>query len=263
MSAISNVGTSSSLLYLSTQAGGVDSIDDPAADSTSVAGTAANGPAAATITGGTATSPLADLRSQIESAVTGAVSQLPAGSSPRDILQAVRSAVEDTLKANGLDPSQIGGRHGGHHHHHAQGISADPTLAATGADPDGDGDSDQQAAADPLLAALDATAGNPTPAPSLLAAERQQLQGSKRCSRRRDRSLRHRIACGRCVSSLVQQLSGNTSTQSDSQNGKPAAQANSLLAALQGSSSGGLDLTGVFKALFQGFPNGTGLDVQA
>src|SRR5206468_5286168 len=107
--------------------------------------------------GGAQTSPLGDLRSQLETAVTNSLNQLPADSSPEDIFKAVRSAVQDTLKANGLDPSQIAGHRGGghHHHHHAGGASGsgDPSAPAPNAsasDPDGDGDN-SQATNDPLL----------------------------------------------------------------------------------------------------------------
>lgn len=252
MSAITNVNSSSSLVYLASQAGATDSTDDSTAGGTSV--TPADSSQQSSSSGSGTASPLADLRGQIETAVTNAVSQLPAGSSPQDILNSVRSAVEDTLKANGLDPQQIRG-HGGHHHHHAHGAGG----AASSTDPDGDGDTDQQATTDPLLAALGSSPEKPTPTQATLGAATPSSSST---------SLLALIASGPgpidALSSLLQQLSGGASTSGGQSgtSGNQSSPASSLLSTLQNSSGNGPDLTGVFRQLFQGFPNGTALDVQ-
>jgi hypothetical protein len=64
------------------------------------------------------------------------------------------------------------------------------------------------------------------------------------------------------LAALIQQLTGGAGTQGGASGGQ-SAQSNPLLAALQNSTGSGADLTGVFIQLFQGFPNGSGLDVQA
>jgi hypothetical protein len=252
MSAITNVNTSSSLVYLASQAGSTDSTDDSTAGGS--ISTPVNGNQQTGSTGSAATSPLADLRGQIETSVTKAVSQLPAGSSPQDILDAVRSAVEDTLKANGLDPQQVRGLGGGHHHHHAHGAGA----AASATDPDGD--ADQQNTTDPLLASLGSSPEKPAPTQPALGAATPSSSST---------NLLALIASGpgstNALSSLLEQLSGGASAgggQSGT-SGNPSSRASSLLTALQNNTASGLDLTGVFKQLFQGFPNGTALDVQA
>jgi hypothetical protein len=254
MSAITNVNNSSSLIYPASQASLPDSTDDSTAGASIV--TPANGSQQSNSTGSTTTSPLGDLRTQIETAVTNAVSQLPAGSSPQDILSSVRSAVEDTLKANGLDPQQIRG-HGGHggHHHHAHGAGGGSLAAST--DPDGDGD--QQNAADPLLAAVGSSPENPvTPQPAITGANPSSSS-----------SLLALFASGpgaaNALTTLLQQLSGaSTAGGQSNSGGNQSSSANPLLSALQNNNnnSNGLDLTAVFQQLFQGFPNGTALDVQ-
>ena len=267
MSAISNAGTSSSLLYLGVQSGGIEFGSNPPSDPTVGADTAADGSSGTTTPGAIGASPLTDLRSLIESAVTTAVNQLPPDSSPQDIFQAIRSAVEDALKASGLDPSQLIGHHGGHHHHQAEGIPADDSSAdnsaATSTDPDGDGDTNQQTSTDPLLALLEATAGN-LAAPQSLPGD-ASTGGSGVATVPSGPGVIGLFATGpnaaEALTSLVQQLSASGNTPAG-QGGNSSAPTNSLLAVLQGVSAGGLDLTGVFQALFQNFPNGSGLDVQ-
>jgi len=248
MSAITNVNNSSSLIYLASQASLPDSADDSTAGASIV--TPANGSQQSTSSGSTTTSPLGDLRTQIETAVTNAVSQLPAGSSPQDILSSVRSAVEDTLKVNGLDPQQIRGPGG--HHRHAHGAGGGSLTAAT--DPDGDGD--QQNTADPLLAALGSSPENPV-------TTQPAITGSSQSS---SNSLLALLASGpgtaNALTTLLQQLSGAPTAGGQSNSGGNQSPAgSSLLAALQNNNSSGLDLTAVFQQLFQGFPNGTALDV--
>jgi hypothetical protein len=236
---IASVGSSSTLLFSQVEASDFDSADDAAPDPGT--GTAAvAGQDGALLADSPAISPLADLRSQIETAVTSAVAQLPDGSSPQDLFRAIRSAVEETLKANGLNPRQLAGHHGGHHHRQAQNVSADLGGAAGG---DQDSSSTQHANADPLLA------GDPSAAPTasgvaLFAAGPNATDA---------------------LAALVQQLSGSDNSQPGqigSQSTSQSTPFSSLLPALQGSSAGGTDLTAVFQALFQNFPNGTGLDVR-
>jgi hypothetical protein len=249
MSAITNVNNSSSLIYLASQAGSAYSTDDSTAGANVV--TPADGSQQSSSGGSPTTSPLGDLRTQIETAVTNAVSQLPAGSSPQDIFNSVRSAVEDTLKANGLDPQQIRG-HGGHHHHaHGAGGGGG---AGSATDPDGDND---QNTTDPLLAALGSSPENPVTTQTTTTDPSQSSSTS----------LLALFASGpgsaNALTTLLQQLSGASSaggqSNSDPNQSSPG---NSLLTALQNNDSSGLDLTAVFQQLFQGFPNGSALDVQ-
>lgn len=266
MSAISGSSTSASLLYLAIQSSASSACDNPSMGSTAGAGDAA---AAQTNASGSSsqTSPLGDLRSQIETAVTDSLNQLPADSSPEDIFKAVRSAVQDTLKANGIEPSQIGGHHGGHHHHHAGGAggaggaSGDSSSVSSTSDPDGDGNSQ---ATDPLLVALDATAGTPNTTQSATGSTDATSTAVTGQSTQPATNLLALFAAGPnaadALSTLVQQLTGGGS-QSD-QNGGQSPTASRLLTALQNNSSGTLSLTDIFQQLFQNFPNGTGLDVK-
>ncbi|HEY2412028.1 MAG TPA: hypothetical protein VGI40_07285 [Pirellulaceae bacterium] len=269
MSAISGSGTSASLLYLAIQSSASSACDDPSMNSTAGAGDAA---AAQTPASGSSsqTSPLGDLRSQIETAVTNSLNQLPADSSPEDIFKAVRSAVQDTLKANGIEPSQIGGHHGGGHHHHhaggaggAGGASSDSSGVSSASDPDGNGDGNSQTT-DPLLAALDATAGTPNTTQSATGSTDATTTAATGQSTQPTNNLLALFASGPnatdALSTLVQQLTGSGSP--NGQNGGQSQTASPLLSALQNNSSGTLSLTDIFQQLFQNFPNGTGLDVK-
>jgi hypothetical protein len=269
MSAISGFSTSASLLYLAIRSSASGACDSPSTGSTGGAGDAA---AAQTPTSGSSsqTSPLGDVRSQIEAAVTNSLNQLPADSSPEDIFKAVRSAVQDTLKANGIEPSQIGGHHGGgHHHHHAGGAggadsaSVDSSGVSSASDPDGDGDGNSQTT-DPLLAALDATAGTPNTTPSATGNTRAATTAVTGQSTQPANNLLAIFSAGpnaaNALPTLVQQLTGSGSQ--NGQNGGQSQSASPLLTALQNNSTGPLSLTDIFKQLFQNFPNGTGLDVK-
>ncbi len=246
MSGISGVGSGSSAIYpLTTPANADDTnwtIDD--ASSGALTGSQDN-PGG---NGTTATSPLADLRGQIETAVTNAVNQLPAGSSPQDIFSAVQSAVQSTLKANGLDPQQILSQGHGHHHHHAHGAGG---AGGEGAAAGNDGDADDQQNTNPL------TAPGSTSVDALVTLL-QQITGNADSQ-----------SGGQSNGTGGQPNSGSTGTQSDPllsalegpSNGA-AGQTNSLLSALQNSGSG-VNVESIFLQLFQGFPSGTGLDVRA
>jgi len=273
MSAISGSSTSASLLYLAIQSSdsrpswASGTCDDPSMDSPAGAGNAGATQTTASDSS-SQTSPLGDLRSQIESAVTNSMNQLPANSSPEDIFQAVRSAVEDTLKANGIEPSQIGGHHGGgHHHHHAGGTGgsggAIGDSSGVSSTNDADGDDDSQST-DPLLAALEATAGTPNTTQSPAGSTGDSNIASADLSTESTNSLLALFATGKnagdALPTLVQQLTGG-----GSQNGQSGGQSQTtrpLLAALQNTSGGKLGLTDIFQQLFQNFPNGTGLDVK-
>jgi hypothetical protein len=271
MSAISGSSTSASLLYLAIQSSASGACDNSNMGST--AGTGDAGAAQTTQSGsGSQTSPLGDLRSQIETAVTNSLSQLPAGSSPEDIFKAVQSAVQDTLKANGIEPSQIGGHHGGHHHHQAGGAggAGNASSASSGtsstSDPDGDGDGNSQTT-DPLLAALEATAGTANTTQSATGTTDTTDTTDTGVSGQTTQPANNLLAlfatgpnASDAISTLVQQLTGG-----GSQNGQTGGQSQTtspLLSALQNNSSGTLSLTDIFQQLFQNFPNGTGLDVQ-
>ncbi len=111
-------------------------------DPTSVAATSST----AGSTSSTTTSPLSDLRGQLESAITSALDGLGPSASPGDALESIGNAIQQTLQANGTNPQQLQGTHHGHgHHHHAhsQQAGAAPPSGAGGttSDPDGDGDS--------------------------------------------------------------------------------------------------------------------------
>jgi len=227
MSGISSVGSGSSSLYplITSNPDPTDTVGTDATDSNSTASQDIS-----STSGSLTTSPLGDLRDQIETAVTNAVSQLPAGSSPQDIFSAVKGAVQDTLKANGLDPKNITGQHHGHHHHaHAAG-------GGGGADGGNDGDADDQSGnKNPL------TAPGTTSADALVTLL-QQITGNN--------SQNPTPSGSADPTSLI--TPSNTATQTSS-----------LLSALQNNNSGGVNLTNIFVQLFQGFPSGTGLDVRA
>ncbi len=273
MSAISGSSTSASLLYLAIQSSASGpswasgACDDPSMDST--AGTGDSAAAQTTATGSSSqSSPLGDLRSQIETAVTNSLNQLPADSSPEDIFKAVQSAVQDTLKANGIEPSQIGGHHGGGHHHHhaggaggAGGAAGDSSGVSSTNDADGD---DGSQATDPLLAALDATAGTPNTTQSPADGTGDTSTAVAAQATEYSNSLSALFATGPnavdALTTLVQQLSGG-----GSQNGQGDGQSQTtspLLASLQNTSGSKPSLTDIFQQLFQNFPNGTGLDVK-
>jgi len=55
-----------------------------------------------------------DLKSQIDAAVSAAIKNQSPSGSVTDLLQSIRSAIDNTLKQNGIDPKQL------HHGHHAQ-----------------------------------------------------------------------------------------------------------------------------------------------
>jgi hypothetical protein len=228
MSGISSVGSSNPSLYPLTTSNSGDVADTISTDITGAGSTAISQDSSSS--GGTqTTSPLGDLRDQIETAVTDAVNQLPPDSSPDDVFSAVKNAVHDTLKANGLDPQQVGGQHHGHHHHaHAAG------GGASGGN-DGDAD-DLQDDANPL------TAPGTTSADALVTLLQQLTGGDSQNAATADSA------------------SDPTSLIGPSNS---ATQATSLLSALQNNSGNGVNLTNVFAQLFQGFPNGTGLDVRA
>jgi hypothetical protein len=266
MSAISGSSTSASLLYLAIQSSTGGDCDDSSMDSTATAGDSA---AAQSIASGSnlQSSPLGDLRSQIETAVTNSLNQLPADSSPEDIFKAVRSAVQDTLKANGLAQSQIGGhRGGGHHHHHAGGaggVAGDSLGLSSTTEADSDGDEDSQTS-DPLLAALEATSGTSDvtqSATSGMGNTSTSVTGqTTQPANRLLAAFSTGPNAGDAISALLEQLTGGGSQ--NGQTGGKSQTGGSLLSALQNNSSGTLNLSEIFQQLFQGFPNGTGLDVQ-
>ena len=128
MSSISSTGSSSSLWYL------LNAQQAAATTGQTGSGTSASGTASST-SGSSSIDP-SNLRSQIETAVTGALSNL-SPTSTGQVLQAVGGAINSTLQDNGINPSQFQahGHHG--HHHHAQ--SSQDLLGSSSLD-DSDGD---------------------------------------------------------------------------------------------------------------------------
>jgi hypothetical protein len=238
MAGISGVGGGGSAIYPLTTLGNSDCTD------CSTTGASSSAPAASQDNAGgngtTATSPLADLRGQIETAVTDAVNQLPAGSSPQDIFSAVQGAVQSTLKANGLDPQQILSQGHGHHHHHAHG-------AGGGAAAGSDGDADDQQNTNPL------TSPGSTSVDALVTLLQQITGGSQ---------TQTSGAGGQSNAGGAGQTDPLLSALQNSATGA-AGQTNSLLSALQNSTGGGVNIQNIFLQLFQDFPSGSGLDVRA
>jgi len=234
MSAIASIGsrTSTPLNYPAAY-GTVDSAGAAPAESAATSNSPESSPASTANTNSAspnaaATGPLSDLRQQLETAITQSVDQLPAGSSPQDVFQAVRSAVEGTLKANGIDSQQVSGpsapagHHHGHHAHGAGPAAGGGSSSGSSTDSDGDGDNDGATAADSLLA------------PGTTSAD--------------------------ALTQLLQALSaGEPSAPSAAAGNAPAS---GSTAAGKGS-PGATGLPAIFRQLFQGFPNGTGLDVLA
>jgi trimeric autotransporter adhesin len=248
MSAIGSVGStnSSSLLYQlylqslqpTSQVAGLTGtaalLGSQPSDSSGGTSTSSSSDGASTTgaaASGSSTSPanLTDLRSQIESAVTEALSNVGAASTPGDLLQTVHNAIDSTLQANGINPQQLRG-HGHHgHHHHAAADGSQSTNSSqsstNGASSDADGDSDGSSA-------------NTSQGQDLLA----------------------------ILSLLGNQGSPPGSSNYSSGTNSTLTQPTSLAAVLASSSTtanGGLDLTSLFGQLFSSFPSGSGLNVQA
>jgi hypothetical protein len=277
MTQIGNIGPGNSQLYqflTASTAGPTDSSNAAASDPL----------LAADATSSSVTTPLSDLRGQIETAVTDAVNNLGPSSTPSDLIQAIQNAVQQTLKANGIDPQQFAGIQGGHHrHHHAASSQAAPQSTSGGGDSDGDSDgsgtttqqdpllaalqsatSASQTAGgdlgsqstqqnDPLLAALQASGSNNGNATSLFAL---LIGGSSGQSATSDPLSSSQAGGngGLDLASLFTRLLGNANAQ--------PGQANSL-ASSQSTANGSLDLTSLFAQLFAHFPNGSGVDTLA
>jgi hypothetical protein len=285
---ISNVGPGNIQLYQLLSASTTGQTDGATAttpDPTS----AASDPLLSAATGSSSiTTPLGDLRSQIETAVTDAVNNLGPSSTPTDLITAIQNAVQQTLKANGIDPQQFPGIQGHHHHRHAQGSQAAPQSTGGGdsdGDNDGSGTTTQQ---DPLLAALQGSTGasqttsaasgdssgdnagssqNTQPNEILLAALQTSgngngsstsilallVGGSSGQSNPSDPlgSTQAGGNGGSDLASLFEQLLGNANGQAGSS------------ASPQATSNGSPDLTSVFAQLFAHFPNGSGLNTLA
>jgi hypothetical protein len=128
MSGIGSVGSSNAQLlqFLQGLAGGSanqDASNDGDADDAAAV-------AAPSATAGAAANPLTDLRKQIEAAVIDAVKNFDPANSTSSLGQTIKDAVDKTLQANGVDPSQLPAspHHGGHHRHHADAAqSSDPS----------------------------------------------------------------------------------------------------------------------------------------
>jgi hypothetical protein len=250
MSAIGSIGStnSSSLLYQlylqslqpTSQVAGLtgsaallgsqpSNSSDGTSNSSSSDGTSTTGAAAS----GSSTSPanLTDLRNQIESAVTEALNNVGATSTPGDLLQTVHNAIDSTLQANGINPQQLRG-HGHHGHHHRTAAddnqstnSSNSSTNGTSSNGDGDGDNDGSSA-------------NTSQGQDLLA----------------------------ILSLLGNQGSPPGSSNYSSGTNSALTQPTSLAAVLASSSTpanGGLDLTSLFGQLFSSFPSGSGLNAQA
>jgi hypothetical protein len=239
MAGISGVGSGSSAIFPLTASGNADADSSDVNFSSGALGVSADDASG----GAAATSPLADLRGQIETAVGSALEQLPPGSSPQDVFSAIQGAVQNTLKANGLDPQQILSQGHGHHHHHARGAPAGGGGAAGN-----DGDADDQQSSNPL------TAPGSTSADALVTLL-QQITGSADSQGAATGGQPEANGAASQTDPLLSTLESST--------GSAAGPTNSLLSALQSSASGGVHVQNIFLQLFQDFPSGTGLDVRA
>ena len=228
MSSIGSVGSSSLwyLLYAQSALGPGQVGSSTSTPSTSQSSSTAADSSAAGSSGG-----VADLRSQIEAAVTNAVSQLGPSASPSDVLQAVGGAVDSTLQANGINPQQSHAH--GHHGHHHRAQSSDNQLGSSSlGDSDGDGDGSASGSND-----TNGTSGSGGSQTTDLLAILLQI-GSQ----------------------STQPGSNNTSSNS----GNSSNQAGTLASAIDSSTTGGnLDLNTLFGQLFANFPAGSGLNLQA
>ncbi len=225
MTSISSLGSNNAQIYQYQLLAGTANPSSSDSSQCASASTAAATPG----TSGSATSALSDLRSQIEDSVTQAVNQLDASASPKDIAAAVKNAVQQTLKANGIEPNQAGAV--GVHHHHAHGAGGPPPASSGGTDADGDNDGDS-------------TTSQTDPGSDLLTLL-QALQNNASSSSTSDGT----NSAGSVANSdpLLAALSGKSDASGNT----------------NGSASSTDKLASIFKQLFANFPNGTALDVQA
>ena len=273
---LGNVAYYLAQLSSTTSANGTDTTNNvtllEAVSSTQNATTPAQ-PITASSAGGTSsTSPIQDLRSQLESAVTTALNNLSPSSSPSDVISAVRDAVKKTLQANGINPDSTTTKGaGGHHHHHSHGgggasaaggssgasgtSSAGGTSSASGSsgtDSDGDSDGSGSSSATSLLQALGAT-------PTTTSSSSSSGGGSSGAST----SASNPQTIGDVLTNLVRQLDASVSASGNTSDPTQQLQ-NPLLAAIAGGGGGqGANFNSLFAQLFQGFPNGSGVDVNA
>jgi hypothetical protein len=244
MSGISGVGSSdsSSLLYLLyLQNNGAASAADGASGAAACPGAGDSNSASSSAalannssaSGNSTTANLSDLRSQIESAVAGAVNSLDDTADPAEVFKAVRDAVSSTLNANGINPQSSRGH--GHHAHHHHAASADPGqgIAAPGATSDGSGDSDG--------------ADNDT-----------SQAGLTNSNQNRD-LLAVLFELG---DQAVQPGGASVPNGNAGQSGQPTSLA-AVLSASTNSTGNNPDFTKLFGQLFANFPNGSGLNLQA
>jgi hypothetical protein len=295
MTQIGNIGPGNSQLYqfLTASTASQTDLSNASTPTNPDPASAAYDPLAAADAGSSSvTAPLSSLRSQIETAVTDAVNNLGPSSSPSDLIHAIQNAVQQTLKANGIDPQLFSGIRGGHHHHHAQGSQAASQSTSGGGDSDGDNDgSSQVSQQDPLLAALQNSTSAPQTTSSTSGDSDGDGDGSGPSTQQNDVLLAALQASGNAngnATSLFALLLGGTSGQSATSDPLSSSQAGgnggldlaslftqllgnatghagqtNPLASWQTAANGSLDLTSVFAQLFAHFPNGSGVDALA